>query len=161
MIESITRSFETSATPLPEGVSPKWAAIIFSRWYFGLLPLVTALFLLFLPVVFRAWQRETSYVLRQRYVFVTVLPSTAIGLLMAMLTRYISADQITTFTTFSLLIYTAVNFITAFRGGFSEARLGGRLWRALLLSFCLFVIIVVAAIMTQIFAVVSMALYYS
>lgn len=161
MIEAFTRDFQSSTTPLPEKVDPRAAAITFSRWYFGLLPVITAVFLLIFPAIFRAWNKKAFYVRRQRYVFVSVLPGTAIAGLFAMLNRYIPADQISAFANFSLFVFGAVSFITAFRGAFPEATLTGRVWRAGLLSACLCTIAFISAVVAVILAIVGMGLYYA
>ncbi len=161
MIESFANQIEKNPNPLPDGVSPKTAAIVFSKWSLGFLPIANAITLLTLSGIYFAWNRKTPFTVRQRNIFATIIPSTAILLFLMMFQRTIKAEHILTFTAIVSVLTIIIDGITAYRGAFADANNTGRLWRSCCLAIAIVIAGIIALLISQVFAMTAIAISYS
>ena len=79
--EEILARRKASGTVIPEGLTAKMYALREVKWSLGLTPLFSALFLILLAIPYRVWGNTTPFIVRQRNIFITIIPSTAIALI--------------------------------------------------------------------------------
>ncbi|PHR92139.1 MAG: hypothetical protein COA69_09020 [Robiginitomaculum sp.] len=151
---------DAGGVSLPEDVTTKAASAKFIRWYFGFIPVCSTIFLLLFSGIYRAWNRKTPYVVRQRNVFATIIPSTFIGLFLMMFNKFISPEHLVTFSSMTGVIVVSIDCLTAYRGAFPHTSIWGRLWRAIVLSVSILTVTTLAAVTANLLTMISLVIYY-
>lgn len=153
---------QLEATPnLPEGVSAEIAAREYLKWSFGFLPFTLAACLFLLAAIFPFWGEKLNFAVRQRRLFITIIPGTFLAIFS---TVALGTAPLTFFLPLIVLTYGLSFFLdslTAYRGAFIIRSKIGRLWRAVMLGFAVFLTSLLAGLMANIGAMVTIALKYS
>ncbi len=148
LIKFYAEQLESSGVELPEGVTTLDASRYFARINFAILPFASAFCLFALGMLYRAWGFDVPLVVRVRYVFAVVIPSTALSLPMFWVLGAASQTQFGLFITFSWFLPLPVDAYIAYRGVFAQFKGAGRLWRSLVLAVALFFAVMASAIIS-------------
>lgn len=159
LIENYTSQLESMGT-LPDDVSPKAAALEFARWSVGYLPFSLVFCLFVFAWAYRGWGKKMSFALRQRYVFISIIPSTYL-----LIPLMIVVSLATTINTIIAMLGTYVvgaclDSLTSYRGAFSNNSKWGRLWRSILFALCALLTSLIAGLLANILASLSIYLKY-
>lgn len=114
---------------LPDGVETRDAAVILSRWYFGLLPFGNALFFAIMGAAFVFWGRKIPLVIRFRYAFISVTLPALATLVIYLIVPLLPKNNVVPFVLSIGSATLLLGPITVFRGAFGDMKMGGRLWR--------------------------------
>ena len=140
-VTSYAAQMEAQNIPLPDGISYRQAGYTFSNWYAAFIPPFTILFYLIIGSFYGVWGRKLSFVERQRYLFISVVPDTFISIFLITLLGVIPHERIIQF----LLLFPLISFFItaqiAYRGAYLKDSRWSKLWRAGLLA----IIIVITA----------------
>ncbi|PHS39006.1 MAG: hypothetical protein COA91_06670 [Robiginitomaculum sp.] len=135
LIASYAQQMEAHSIILPDGLSYTQASLTLASWYNGFIPPFTIAFYLMLGSVYSVWGRRMSFVERQRYLFITMIPNMFITFFLFIVLAFVPAEKVLwglwLFPTIAFL----VSALTAFRGAFISMTVLARLWRAMLLAF--------------------------
>ncbi len=137
MAKGILELLKSANVPLRDGVDMKDVTTYYIRWYLGLIPMCSIVILLVFASIYRAWNTKTPFVIRQRNVFATIIPSTAVTFFLVMFYRIIPLEYIIIFSLFTTSIVFFLDSSTAYRGAFPETSNPGKLWRSGVLALCL------------------------
>ncbi|MEM7083127.1 MAG: hypothetical protein AAF465_10365 [Pseudomonadota bacterium] len=134
LIALFASQIERSGALLSEGVTSLDASRFFARVNFSILPIVSALCLFLLGCLWRAWGEPVPIVVRIRYVFAVVIPSTALTLPFFWFLGNAQAESALFYVIVSWLIPPPIDAMMAGRGPLASLRGLARWWRAVALS---------------------------
>ena len=160
MIGAFATGFSEAGLQLPDGVSYEDIGAETVLWVFGWIPVIQIVSMLLLSVIYTAWGERTTLALRQRNLFIVMIPSASVmpvfltGMLM------VPQSMISVYGVFLALAAFLIDFQAGYRGAFSNVSRAGRLWRAGLLALLLVSINTATAILAQIAGIVLTAQKY-
>lgn len=129
---------------IPDQFSAEKIAKEYLRWTYGLLPFILAFCLFILASIYKAWGEKLSFAVRQRKLFITILPSTFITIFTTMATGFTTDKQLLNIAVLSYFINFILDSLTAYRGAFHVTTFVGKLWRSFTLSVLTFVTSIIA-----------------
>lgn len=151
MVEMYSSMYEEAAASQPNAeikLDPVKAAQEMLKWTFVFFPFALIPFYALLAWIFKPFETETSFVLRFRYIFATVLPSTFLVLLSTFLMLLpLTTEQFTLITIVSVSIIFVVDWITGYRGTFARTDGKNRAGLSMVFAILLFISYVGASIL--------------
>lgn len=161
MIGAFATGFENAGLLLPEGVTYKDVGTEAVLSVFGWIPAIQIVSMFFLSLVYPVWGERTTVALRQRYLFIIVIPSASVMPLFLSMMLFVPQNLMSAYGVLLAVVAFIIDFQTGYRGGFSAAPKFGRVWRAGLLALVLVTINTVLAIVAQIVGILFIAQKYS
>jgi len=151
---------QIDASTLPDGVSTRGAALEISKWSFGFLPFTFIFCLFVLAAIFPFWGEKTNFVVRQRKIFITIIPGTLLAIAMTLSFGAIPAAYFWYFLTLSYAVTFFCDSITAYRGAYSGISRSGKLWRAISLATATLITSGFASILSSILGSLAIIIKY-
>ena len=148
LIALYAAQMEGRGLELPEGITVVDASRYYARINFSILPFASAFCLFGLGYLFRAWGQAVPVVVRIRYIFAVVIPSTALSLPIFWLLGFASHAQATPFLILSWILPIPVDSWVAYRSVYSGFTGFGRWWRSLAVGLAIFLAMVVSALLS-------------
>ena len=151
MVKLYTGLFEPLKADPPKGLTPEMMdttqlAVNTLKWYVLLNPILITILFCVLGLVFRAFGEKLNAVVRIRYIFATMVPASLIGLFSVIPMVFLPPESLELTSVLGLILMVIVMWITCYRGAFSVVPdKSGRIGRATALSFCIFMMTILAA----------------
>ena len=160
MIEAYAAGFAKAGVIVPTGRTIQDIGREAVLWVFGVIPILQIVTMMFVSMVFPFWGEPTTLALRQRYFFVTLIPSTSLMPVFLSVMVFVPSDALTAYGVALALVAFAVDFQMGLRGGFANLRPVSRAWRAGLLAFIVVGLNVLTSIAAQIVGIVMTSSKY-
>lgn len=160
MIGAFATGFENAGLLLPEGVTYEDVGTEAVLWVFGWIPALQIVSMVLLSLVYPIWGERTTVTLRQRYLFIIIIPSASLMPVFLSIMLLVPQTMMSAYGVLLAVVAFTVDFQTGYRGGFSSVSRMGRAWRAGLLALILVTINTVTAIVAQIVGILLIAQRY-
>lgn len=157
--EYTAEAYKASGT-LPSHISPHKAAKEYLGWTYGYMPIISTLCLFLLAGIYRIWGEKLNFPMRLRKTFITIIPSSFLGIFLVPCLGFVSASRFFTFIAFLYGIALLLDVLTAYRGAFRNHSIKGRLWRALALGAAIMLTSIVAGFLSNIAASATIYVKY-
>ncbi len=142
MISQATEQFKATGMTFQDGVTAEDAALLLSKWTFAALPFAYAFSAFLFASIYRVWGQKLTYVERQRFIFISILPNTTFSFFALFAMAFASPAYYPLVTALSIAGMFVLDFITTFRGAFPKDK--NRLLRALaFVVFSMFIVLFV------------------
>ncbi len=109
------------------------------KWTFVFFPLIMFPIYGMLAFVFRVWPEKPSFVLRFRYIMLTVLPGTALTALLTILYIFLDTQLLTVVMLINIVGIVLLDTLTAYRGALYTVQRRHRLGLSIVMAILLFV----------------------
>ena len=154
--EQILTQIKDSGGTIPANVTAKIIATKYMKWYLWLAPIFSAIFLVFLALPYRVWGKPTPFVIRQRYIFLTILPSTALSLIFIVANTFGGVEKILAISLFTSVLTVMIDLITAYRGAFPDKSI----WRSIALALAIQAANLIGLIFAAAISTICVVIYY-
>ena len=161
MIGAFATGFENAGLPLPEGVTYKDVGKEAVLSVFGWIPAIQIISMFLLSLVYPFWGERTTVALRQRYLFIIVIPSASVMPLFLSIMLFVPQNMISAYGVLLAVVAFIIDFQTGYRGAFAGVSRFGRAWRAGLLALVVVTMNTVLSIAAQIVGIMLIAQKYS
>ncbi|RFB04235.1 hypothetical protein [Parvularcula marina] len=161
LVQAYVQGFKDGGAVPVEGMTHQDMGEQAALWIYGITPIFQAIGLVFLALIYPFWGQKTSFALRQRYVFATVVPSATLMLFILPSMGQMSIELVAKFGFVIAVIAFLTDFTTSFRGAFVGKSTGGKLWRSALLAGVILLFNAIAAIFVQIAGIVLVSSRYA
>lgn len=160
MVGAFASGFENAGLNLPDDVTYQDVGAETALWVFGWVPVVQIVSMVFLALVYNAWGERTTLALRQRYLFMVMIPSASLMPVFLSIMVFVPQGMISAYGIFLALAAFLIDYQAGYRGGFSKVSKRGRAWRAGLLALVLVTINTLTSIATQIVGIILFSQKY-
>jgi len=150
MVGAFAAGFEDAGLNLPRGMSYQDIGAEAVSWVFGWVPIVQIISMFLLALIYNAWGERTTLALRQRYLFAVIIPSASVMPIFMTTMLLVPPHMMTAYGILLAAMAFFIDFLTGYRGGFSNVSKTGRAWRAGLLALILVTINTLTTIVVQI-----------
>lgn len=160
MVGAFASGFENAGLNLPDDVTYQDVGAETALWVFGWVPVVQIISMVLLALVYNAWGERTTLALRQRYLFMVMIPSASLMPVFLSIMVFVPQGMISAYGIFLALAAFLIDYQAGYRGGFSKVSKRGRAWRAGLLALVLVTINTLTSIATQIVGIILFSQKY-
>lgn len=154
MVEMYAKMFEDGLATQPENsmrFDTTKTAQEMLKWTFVFFPFALIPFYAVLAWIFRSFPNPTTFVLRLRYIFITVLPTTTLVLLSTFLYLVpVFIEHLLIFSALSFVVIFFVDWLTGYRGAFAGGAKKGRAGLSMVFATLLMVSYISASILAAI-----------
>ena len=161
LVQIYAQGFKDGGAVPVEGMTHQDLGERAALWIYGITPVFQAIALIILALIYPFWGQKTSFALRQRYLFATIVPSATLMLSLLPAMGQMSIEMVANFGFVIAVIAYITDFATSFRGAFAGKSTGGRLWRSALLAGVMLLFNAVTAILVQIAGIVLVSSRYA
>lgn len=160
MIGAFATGFANAGLSLPEGMTYEDVGTEAVLWIFGWIPILQIVSMFLLSLIYAVWGERTTVALRQRYLFIILIPSASVMPLFLSIMLLVPQNMMSAYGVFLAAVAFIIDFQTGYRGGFSGISRMGRAWRAGLLAFILVTTNTVTAVAAQIVGILIISQKY-
>ena len=160
MIGAFATGFENAGLALTDGLTYRDVGAEAVLWVFGWIPILQIVSMIILAMLYRAWGERTTLALRQRYLFIVMIPSASMMPVFLTIMLFVPPSLISLYGVFLAFAAFIIDFQTGYRGGFASASAKGRALRAGILAFVLVSINTLTTIAAQIVGIIVISQKY-
>jgi hypothetical protein len=154
--EQFLTQIKNSGGTIPANVTAKIIATKYMKWYLWLAPIFSAIFLVCLAIPYRAWGKTTPFVIRQRNIFLTILPSTALSFIFIVANTFGGIEKILAISLFTSVLTAIIDLITAYRGAFPDKSI----WRSIALALAIQAANLIGLTFASLISIICVVIYY-
>lgn len=161
LIQAFTEGFARAGLVLPDGVTYQDVATDTVVWIFSVIPVLQIIAMIGLSLIFPFWGEKTTIALRQRYLFGVIVPSASLMPVFMTVMLFIPSGYLSAYGVALALVTFSVDFLTGYRGAFSNKSRWQKAWRAGLLAAIVVGLNVATSIGAQIAGIVLTSQKYA
>jgi len=149
MTQMYVQMFEAAIAENPESpfaeVNLALLAQSVLKWTFLFFPFIMLALYAFIALVFRVWPDKPGFVIRFRYVMLTVLPGTALTALLTITYLFFEGPILAMIMFANLSATLLFDGVTAYRGTLHSIKQRNRLWLSIVLAIFLFILFAIGS----------------